>query len=375
MVRLLYLCRYIYRRSIFFFAVTFSLFTTFLIIEPPSRWPARVEALFRDHYARKCQRAVPRYEEKSHLPFSSPRLLVCMPVGPFKPSRFAHTERALAELLSYTHFNVTISVDTISQETANVVAKHFSVAISMCKLRVRLWSVDFLVRQWPLATGLLTGEPPAYLLSHAHRLYMHEIAADYDWLAYVEDDMRVPEAAMILAAERMPELWPSGWLPGFLRVENDTLGEAALPDLIANEIHSTTHVYCSPTDPFHLYASVHNGYTAVWLLSREQFSTFYAEVSGVYRTGPLAFDVRARMSWGYYQAHSPTGSWLPRVLLPLAGNGTIDPRSCIFHQPNNYCSPQGTNCPSLEETSKMIADVRPKPLPIHNALPCALDVI
>ena len=347
----------------------FLLLTVYLFVDPPSRWMARVEALSRDMKGRGCFRAAPHApEEPLPSPTSPPRLLICMPVGPYKLSRFAHTVIAVAELLSYSHFAVTVSIDTTSQASANALATRFPAPLAAGSLLVRLWSEDALVRQWPLATGLLSGEPAAFLLSHAHRLYMHERAAEYEWLAYVEDDMLVPEAAMALAAERELELWPLGWLAGFLRIENGLMsGMPASTDLRSSDM-AATRVFRHFGN--RRYAQMGNSYAAVWILSRSQFFSFVAEPSGVYRNGPTAFDVRARMSWGYTQALAPDGHWVPRVLLPLAEDGSVDPRALIFHLPNNYCL-AASYCMLLNNISAACAAMPGHPLQLHAVLPCA----
>ena len=347
--------------------VAFLLLTVYLFVDPPSRWMARVEALSRDIKGRGCFRAAPHApKEPLPSPSSPPRLLICMPVGPYEPSRFPHTVIAVAEVLAYSHFSVTVSIDTTSQASANALATRFSAPLAGGSLLVRLWSVDALVRLWPLATGLLTGEPAAFLLSHAHRLYMHERAAEYEWLAYVEDDMLVPEAAMVLAAERARDLWPLGWLAGFLRIENDLVsGVPAATDLRSSDM-AGTRVFQDYAD--RRYAQLSNGYAAGWILSRTQLRSFVSEPSGVYKDGPTAFDVRARMSWGYTQALAPDGRWVPRVLLPLAEDGSVDPRALVFHLPNNYCAT--SHCMQLKNISAALAEMSGLPLPVHAVLPC-----
>jgi hypothetical protein len=377
------------RRAAFLILLTLAA----LAVEPPPRWWARGKALLRDARARGCLHAAPA-SLRAPPPSAAapPRLLLCMPAAAAPGSaRFALTLAAVRTYLAYSRFTVVVAVDVASQATADALAAAFPAAAAAGALRTRVWAEAALVAQWPLATGWLTGEPPAYLLSHAHRLTMATpaVLASHDWFAYAEDDMLVPEAAFVLAAERAAELWPRGWLAGFVRVENDTRGAPVYvdllpPDLVAPRVFvvdadaaEATATAAGPGEPRRQHAYVHFSqvYAAAWILARAQLDAFVAEPSGVFAAGSGAFDVRARMSLGYSHALAPDGRWVPRILLPLADGGedgrrAIDPRARILHLPSNYCGFSDRPCSSFDALDRACSSVAAELLGMHEVLPC-----
>jgi hypothetical protein len=201
---------------------------------------------------------------------------------------------------------------------------------------------------------------------------MHKLRAEFDYFLYAEDDMLVPEDAVALFTERSAELWPLGWLVGFLRVEEDGTGQPSNPDTsILRPGKPEAGLSSMYVAGGRLYAALSNPYGAVWALSREQLDSFVGDPSGVYATGAMAFDIRARMSWGYLMAHQSDGSWIPRALLPAGRDGGVDTRARVFHLPSNYCGNSSAFvCSTLEELNTAMRTMRPQPLTAHPALPC-----
>ena len=341
----------------------------------PERWWATHSADLRTYLARTCARSHPQAAPPG-APAAPLRLLVCVAAGPFRQPRYSQLEAALAEYLSYnaSRFEVTVMVDTVSAQVASSLHARFARVPAGMHFKTTLWGTSELEALFPASAGW-GGEPAEFLVSHAHRLYMHKLRADFDYFVYAEDDMLVPEAAITLLAERSAKLWPLGWLVGFLRVEVDGAGQPSNPDMLADSLRPNNlgtpdaalrGVYTA-TD--HLYAALGNPYGAVWALSREQLESFVSDPTGVYATGAMAFDMRARMSWGYLMAHQPDGKWAPRALLPMGRNGGVDPHARVFHLPSNYCG-NGSACATLEQMNTALRAITPLPLTAHPAQPC-----
>lgn len=344
----------------------------------PERWWATHTADLRAYLARTCARSQPQAASTT-LATTPLRLLVCVAAGPFRQPRYSQLEAALAEYLSYnaSRFEVTVVVDTVSAQVASSLHVRFARVPAGMHLKTTLWSAQELEALFPASAGW-GGEPAEFLVSHAHRLYMHKLLAEFDYFVYAEDDMLVPEAAITLLAERSAELWPLGWLVGFVRVEVDGAGKPSNPDMLADSLRSNNPdlpdaplrgVY---TAAGHVYAALGSPYGAIWALSREQLGSFIRDPTGVYATGAMAFDIRARMSWGYLMAHQPDGSWASRALLPMGRDGGVDPRARVFHLSSNYCKNGSAYvCASLAQMNTAMRAMTPLPLTAHPTQPCS----
>jgi hypothetical protein len=358
-------------------AIIFFIFLRPWLGHGPERWWATHVADLRTFMSRSC---VQPLLSSDRLPRVEPvmpiRLLVCVAAGPFRQPRFSQLEAALTEYLSYntSRFKVTVMVDTVSIQVASALQSQFSSVPAGMHFEVKLWKASELEELFPASAGW-GGEPAEYLISHAHRLYMHKLRAEFDYFVYSEDDMLVPESAIALFVDRNSDLWELGWLLGFLRIEEDSAGQQSNPDMISSQFRNPDNSGTGLRGVFEaygqFYGAVENPYGAVWALSRNQMDNFVNDPTGVYSTGAMAFDIRARMSWGYLMAHHPDGNWFPRALLPLTREMNVDTRACVFHLPNNYCSKSNTShCATLEQMNTVIRISEPLPLSVHLDKPC-----
>ena len=354
-----------------------------------THWMAQRVSSLRERLAAGCARAPPQPSAPGRRPL---RLLVCLSSGPLRAARFEHTVRVVAEYLAYSpsRYAVTVSVDTTDDAVAEGLRQRFPAAGAA--LQTTVWGTAQLERAFPASAGW-GGEPAEFLVSHAHRLYMHARRAEFDLFAYTEDDMLLREAGVDMFLEHQQVLWAKGWLPGFVREEAAfESGEPTCSDLSLERLRvdGALRVYREslPT-PYNStegepravrYASFADGpYSAVWVLTRAQLDAFVADPSRVYAAGYSEFDTRARMSWGYMFARTREGGLLPRVLVPLSGEAgggdggaAVDPRAHVLHLPSNYCGKNigWGSCTAFSELQKVLADAPEAALAAHSALPC-----
>lgn len=353
-----------------------------------TNWMAQRMSSLREHLAAGCVRALPLQSDPGRR--RPLRLLVCLASGPLRAARFEHTARVVAEYLAYSpsQYAVTISVDTTDDAVAAALRQRFPEAGAA--LQTTVWGTAQLERAFPASAGW-GGEPAEFLVTHAHRLYMHTRRAEFDLFAYTEDDMLLREAGMDMFLEHQQALWTKGWLPGFVREEaafgsgEPTCSDLSLERLRGDEVPRIYREYLfAPNNAtggepraVRRYASFANGpYSAVWVLMRAQLDAFVADPSRVYAAGYSEFDTRARMSWGFMYARTRDGSLLPRVLVPLSGEAArdaiVDPRAHVLHLPSNYCgNKSGWGwCTAFSELQKVLADAPEAVLAEHSALPC-----
>lgn len=338
-----------------------------------TRWAAQRLSSLREHLASGCTRALPLPSAPGHPPL---RLLVCLASGPLKAARFEHTARVVAEYLAFSpaRYALTISVDTTDEALAAALRQRFPGAGAA--LQVTVWGTAQLEAAFPASAGW-GGEPSEFLVSHAHRTYMHARAAEYDLFIYTEDDMLLREGGVDMFVEHQQALWAQGWLPGFVREEAALgSGEPTCNDISSGQLRGpeAPRVYAAGRGAAR-YASFSNGpYSAVWLLTRAQLEAFVADPSRVYAAGYSEFDTRARMSWGFMYARARDGSLVPRVLVPLVGEGgQVDPRAHVLHLPSNYCGKQSgwEACVSFAELNGALGQTQVSELGVHPALPCS----
>lgn len=357
-------------------SLSFVLLLSFSAWLVNTRWLARHVSNLRERAASSCSRAVPIASAPGRPPL---RLLVCLASGHFRASRFELTARVVSEYLAFdpSRYAVTVSVDTIDATVVAALKQRFPGAGSA--LQLTLWDAEQLAGAFPASAGW-GGEPLEFLVSHAHRLYMHQRTTQFDLFVYTEDDMLLRQGGVDMFLEHQQALWAKGWLPGFIREEaafgsgEPTCSDINLELLKGPELPRVFITEGLPNaTALARYASFANGpYSAVWMLTREQLEVFVSDPSKVYAAGYSEFDTRARMSWGFMYARTRDNRLLPRVLVPLVGAST-DPRTHVLHLPSNYCGRNNSGweaCVAFVDLQRVLQGVKEEQLVVHSAPPC-----
>jgi hypothetical protein len=228
-----------------------------------------------------------------------------------KPARLKYLVEVIAQLRRLPFSDIVIAIDTNSPETRALLRAANCDAADIISVH------DSLLHP--------------FLLTWAHRQPMRGAVGEFDYFMYVEDDMLVTADAVRLWRERLPALAELGYLPGFLRVEQNRAGELVSSDFCRRAFDSeVVHVDGRP----YLHATF--PYQAFWLYDKATMEAFVASETFDHGHPPYARNrVRESAAIGY--AYQRLGdSYRSRHLLPLTASLQVDPRCFVFHMPCNY---------------------------------------
>lgn len=177
-----------------------------------------------------------------------------------------------------------------------------------------------------------------FKLTWMHRTAMQERLDDFDAFMYLEDDIIIPHKTMQRWLQETPRLAAHGFLPGFLRVEENHAGMLMLADYRVRLGRS-----CITRLDGRPYLNTPYPYQACWVYDAAQMREL-AALPG-YLTGavedPELFrrdgvpPMRERVALGLQFTAIPDGS-PSRALIPLTEDLHIAPDALVFHAPSNY---------------------------------------
>jgi hypothetical protein len=188
-----------------------------------------------------------------------------------------------------------------------------------------------------IAVAYHTNLEHPYHLTWKHREHMAQLIDDYDYFMYLEHDMLVPYENFVEYTKNFPILYPMGFVPSFIRVEeanskeyvSDLLGPQE--DLFSLKVDGK--VFANLTHPYHAFwimpqkelaESIAIGGKAIMygVNSRDIFkSPFYA---------PDAINRELAASWVMWQ--------LNKVPLVLLEGDRISPLCYSYHTTNSYAT-------------------------------------
>lgn len=163
-----------------------------------------------------------------------------------------------------------------------------------------------------------------------NRAAMKSSFSAFDYFLYIEDDMLLTPAAVDIWHERLPALNKRGFLPGFLRVEQDRKGDLVSSDFMHPDTRD--NVLFIDDKP---YLHTKFPYQALWLYDKETMRAFIS--SGMFESGNPrdAHKLLENSALGF--TFEPTSEgYRSRCLLPLTQSMQIDPRCYVYHMPSNY---------------------------------------
>jgi hypothetical protein len=167
-----------------------------------------------------------------------------------------------------------------------------------------------------------------FKLTWMHRGHLKAAINDFDYFMYAEDDLLITPASIRIWHERLAALKAHGYLPGFLRVEENREGA-----LVASDYMRTASAKDIVTVDGQSYLHTPFPYQAFWIYDKATMRAFID--SEVYETGQPNFDTRECMASGFTYK-KVAGEWRSRHLLPLNEHGVVDPRCFVYHMPSNY---------------------------------------
>jgi hypothetical protein len=227
-----------------------------------------------------------------------------------KPVRLKYLAEVIAQLRRLPFSDIVVAIDTNSPETRAL-------------LRAANCDADIVSVHDNLSHP--------FLLTWAHREPMRRAVSEFDFFMYVEDDILVTPDAVRLWHERLPALSKDGYLPGFLRVEQNRAGALVSSDFCRRArdteiVHVDGRTYLLAPFP----------YQAFWLYDKPTMEAFVASEAFDHGHPPYARNrVRESAAIGY--AFERVGdSYRSRHLLPLTASLQVDPRCFVFHMPSNY---------------------------------------
>jgi hypothetical protein len=226
----------------------------------------------------------------------------------FNGGRLTYLMEMLHQLRELPFRQVYIALDTNSKKTGE---------------SLRAAKVDFVDE---IVVHSELAEP--YDLTWMHRSRLKAAINDFDFFVYAEDDLLITPASIELWYERLSALKAHGYLPGFLRVEQNRKGL-----LVSSDFHKPAgreNIVSIAGKP---YLWTPYPYQAFWLYDKDTMKEFVDDP--LYETGYPKYDVRARMAIGFNFKKNGDG-WRSQHILPLTGKGLIDPRCFVFHMPSNY---------------------------------------
>jgi len=164
----------------------------------------------------------------------------------------------------------------------------------------------------------------------AHREAMRSAFSSFDYFLYIEDDILLTPAAVSLWHERLPSLTKRGFLPSFLRVEENRKGglvasDFTRPDTRENVLIVDGKPYLHTTFP----------YQAMWLYDKETMRAFMS--SDTFERGyPRDLHKILENAALGFTFERIGESYRSRYLLPLTTSMKVDPRCYVYHMPSNY---------------------------------------
>ena len=167
-----------------------------------------------------------------------------------------------------------------------------------------------------------------FKLTWMHRDRLKAVINDFDYFMYAEDDLLITPASMRLWHARLAALKAHGYLPGFLRVEENRGGA-----LVSSDFTRAASVKDVVTIDGQAYLYTPFPYQAFWIYDKVMMTEFIN--SEVYETGQPDFPTRECMASGFAYK-KVAGEWQSRILLPLDDRGAVDQRCFVYHMPSNY---------------------------------------
>lgn len=171
-----------------------------------------------------------------------------------------------------------------------------------------------------------------FLLTWQHRPQMLAQLDQHDYFMYIEDDIVVSSNAIKRWYEDSIDLYPQGYLRGFLRTEITRDGTKVSTDQyrktrLKNILSINGKPYYFPQNP----------YQGFWIYSREQMGDFIK--SPCWKDGNCDWPVRERASAGMTWMPSTlrkNNSKLHGLVIPLNNQLKLDENVLVEHAPNNY---------------------------------------
>lgn len=174
----------------------------------------------------------------------------------------------------------------------------------------------------------LTNVDPFYLTWMSRGL-MSAQKDDYDIFMYIEDDILVPNTAILYWLENSEKLIHHNYNLGFVRIEveddeeyiTDLYGYGERMDTILSLDGS---LYC---------VNNKNPYCAFWIYTRAEFNKFVSSAHyNLHNNTNCNYGIRERSAIGL---HGTGMQWYKDTLIPIVDN-TLTNQCKIFHLPNNY---------------------------------------
>ena len=228
-----------------------------------------------------------------------------------KPTRLKYLLETLKQIRNLPFEEISIVVDTNSTETIDLLRYYDNEA----------------------ADGVIVHEDldHPFKLTWAHRAQMSAAFSDFNYFMYIEDDMIVTTESIKLWSHFLPVLSSNGYLPGFLRVEENRNGKLVASDFMNKALPSDiVYVDGSP------YLLTPFPYQAFWIYDKSTMAKFMG--SKAFLLGDIPYvegRIRENAALGY-ASHPMWNSFSPKHLLPLNSDLQIDPRCFAFHMPSNY---------------------------------------
>lgn len=231
-------------------------------------------------------------------------LLVCLAFH-YNESRITYLKRVVDELTSY-DTSVDVIVDTNSIESLNLnflKAKNISVVVQ-------------------------SDLNHPYYLTACHRNHMIKKIEEYEWFAYMEDDMLLTKDNFFAYKEKFSELWPN-YVPGFVRIETyDNEGDRYTPDIM---IPITNNMEVSVKGKRYVLMPFHYNYHAFWILSNSALKDSIKDIGeNEFLKIPSRAEVREEL------ASFPIWTLNKPCLLSVNDSGELDETCISYHLSNNY---------------------------------------
>jgi hypothetical protein len=192
-------------------------------------------------------------------------------------------------------------------------------------------AVDFIQRFCPVDdVKVHAGLTDPRRLTWAHRDAMRTAFPHFDYFLYTEDDILLPPAAVAIWRERLPSLVKHGFLPGFLRVEENRQGRLVASDFSHQD--SPEQVVFIDERP---YLHTTFPYQAMWLYDKETMRAFLASDTFTAGHVPSSHKPLESAALGF-TFDDRNGEYRSRHLLPLTSSMQVDPSCYVFHMPSNY---------------------------------------
>jgi len=240
-------------------------------------------------------------------PFKDSRLLVHIAFH-FVEKRLSYLEKVLATLNSYDFSEVSIVVDTNTEET--------KVLLMIPVLQSHV-SLDFSIHS--------NLEDP-YLLTWTHRRQMETLLNRFDYFMYLEDDIVVSFPALKRWRIESSWLYPKNHFRGFLRVERDADNGFVCTDQV--KFPSKRHYFSLKKQ---MFLRPPNPYQGFWIYDCGQMNTFVT--SNAWNNGNIK-------GWGIRERAAAGMTWIDKrrmkTLIPLSSGYRVPREALVEHIANNY---------------------------------------